>query len=268
MNIQNMQGALENAVIYTSNGSGMVMANRPLEIRHATVTRCKLGGINVGVSFPGNIRNSISWGNTTNNFGTALAKRIWNSDGGFAGKQGNINVDPKFMNVTKGDLRLAANTPCLNRADTTVAVLTASDFNENSRIIDHDLSGSSLPDMGAYERAVWFTVASSPAYLGRSIGFKTTGAHVSPSPAGVSVYFLGAMDIRFPWNNFGMELVGLAGLTVMGTANMDSVLQIPIPNNMSLNGITIGIQPLNLSTAVIGRGHFGTLYRSTLRVAP
>jgi len=265
-NIQAIRGALENAVVYASSGYGIVAANLPIEIRHATVTMCKLGGIDLAASFPGNVRNSISWGNTTRNFGSMLAQRIWNSNGAATSNQGNINVDPKFMNAAKGDLRLAASSPCLNRADTQVAILTASDYSENSRIIDHDLSGNSLPDMGAYERAVWITVASSPAYLGRTINFKTTGAHVSPSPAGVSVYFLGGMDISFPWANFGMELVGLAGLSVMGNAAMDTNFPIVIPNNSSILGFTIGIQPLNFSSVAVGRGHFGTLYRSTIRM--
>ncbi len=71
---------------------------------------------------------------------------------------GNINIDPQFVNLVTGDLRLGSSSPAIDRGATLIdaAPFTAGfqplplfDLAGNPRVVDGD--GHADVDMGAYE---------------------------------------------------------------------------------------------------------------------
>jgi len=101
-----------------------------------------------------NVLNSILWDNTVNgneiwfDDGTRslIDVRYTNVMGGYDG-EGNLNLRPGFVNVADTNFHLAEWSPMIGAADT--ALFTSLDYDLNPRTI----SGTTWPDMGAYEHA-------------------------------------------------------------------------------------------------------------------
>lgn len=259
MQFYQLPGRLENPVVYKSLGDGIVLSHGTFDIHHATVTGCAKSGFLASSGYLGKIRNSISWNNQGGNFTGIKETALSYSNGAFHGKNHNINVDPRFVNVATGDLGLANSSPCLDQGSHAAALLTARDHRENSRILDSTLTGNAKADMGAYEDALWWTSSNGPARRGATLSLTTGG------PAGISIYFLGSMDLSFFMPPYGIENAGLVPLFVMGSAVVGNKFDLPIPNQTKLEGVSIALQALTLSTAKPGKGQFGNLYRSTIR---
>jgi hypothetical protein len=66
------------------------------------------------------------------------------------GVNGNINANPQFVDAASGDYRLLATSPCVDAGTNTFVVSTV-DLDWHPRIVDGDLNGDSIVDMGAYE---------------------------------------------------------------------------------------------------------------------
>jgi hypothetical protein len=64
--------------------------------------------------------------------------------------EGNIDVEPMFMNPGAGDFRLAYGSPCID-AGTNLTDLLTTDLDGNPRPLDGNWDGSAAFDMGAYE---------------------------------------------------------------------------------------------------------------------
>lgn len=112
---------------------------------------------------PGWIENTILWGNPVRlGAGTTLTVRTTclaeaNSYPG----NGNINADPKFVDLFGGNLRLGAGSPCIDRGNNYMDYhptvpgfqsLPDTDMDGNWRIVDGNGDGTATVDMGAYER--------------------------------------------------------------------------------------------------------------------
>lgn len=93
------------------------------------------------------IENCIVWDNSPEQVtsGTHATVTYSNVQGGFAG-DGNIDVDPLFIDPANGDYRLQANSPCVNTGDPDGVIETlGTDLDGRPRI-----AGGRV-DMGAYE---------------------------------------------------------------------------------------------------------------------
>lgn len=98
------------------------------------------------VEFP-LVQNSIVWGNTPDSFAGHLVRSVTFSDieGGYEG-EGNIDVDPQFVDPAMGDYRLSRSSPCIE----------AGDWYFREERVTRDLDGHARwlcerVDMGAYE---------------------------------------------------------------------------------------------------------------------
>ncbi len=259
MEILRLAGNLENMVVWDAALTGIKIHGGSYDIVHATVVDC--GGIGMEEThsaYSGKVRSSIVWNNTGGNFGgSLLVSEVLNTNGGFAGSNGNINQAPQFVNQAQGDLRLSAASPCLGMADFAAALAVKKDFDEHSRVLDPSFSGLAMPDMGAYERWTYSLKTTGQPQLGTTMTFKLEG------PAGLSTSFLGFLNGGFFLGPFGIELAGVnifflgAGAVPVGQA-----MSLSIPNIQSLVGLNFGVQGLALPASNPGRGSFSNLYRS------
>ncbi|MCP4690960.1 MAG: hypothetical protein GY859_23105 [Desulfobacterales bacterium] len=103
------------------------------------------------------ITNCIFWGNVAgaDNEIYNLAECstiITHSDiqGGWPG-EGNIDSDPLFAHQAGGVLRLKAGSPCIDAGDNASPDIPAADFEGNNRVMDGDMDGAAVVDMGVDE---------------------------------------------------------------------------------------------------------------------
>lgn len=160
--------ALINSVFWGNGAAGLgggVAAFR------GSVTGCTLvdntagagGGLAVGFGGAVPVANSILWGNTA--AFTAFAQLYsggqvvaCNVEGGWAG-EGNLNADPRFVDRTGGDFRLAADSPCRNAGHNAWVPADVIDLDEDgdtAEPLPWDGEGlarvaEAVVDMGAYE---------------------------------------------------------------------------------------------------------------------
>jgi serine protease len=67
------------------------------------------------------------------------------------GINGNISVNPLFINPATNNYHLQAGSPSIDTGDNTGANLPVTDFDKNPRIFDGDHNGTAIIDMGVYE---------------------------------------------------------------------------------------------------------------------
>ncbi len=67
------------------------------------------------------------------------------------GLNGNVSVDPLFVDPENGDYRLQADSPVIDAGDNEASDLPDTDFDGNDRVVDGDGDGEAVVDMGAFE---------------------------------------------------------------------------------------------------------------------
>ncbi len=250
-----LSGAGMNWVANACNNAGIRLTGGGFDVVHATVTACGTG-VN-GTGWTGNVRNSIAWGNTTN-FAAIPQARVFNSDGAFAGINGNLNVDPQFVAPATGDYHLQGSSPCIGNGDVAVAIATEKDWDEQPRLIDSTLSGTAAPEMGAFERPIWQMTVNGVSRLGATVTFQVNGA------PGTSFYVLGALDGSFYLGNYGMGLAGLSPLILVALP-VGTPFSVTIPQDLNLLGLMAGIQTLTALGSNPALGSTTNLYRAVVR---
>jgi hypothetical protein len=102
------------------------------------------------------VRNSIVWGNATDQIGadeSTVAVDYSNVEGGYTGT-GNIDADPLFVDAPGGDLHLSSGSPCIDAADGDLA--PEFDIEGNERVDDPLTANTGVGtpdyvDIGAHE---------------------------------------------------------------------------------------------------------------------
>lgn len=82
---------------------------------------------------------------------------VW---GGYAGT-GNIDADPLFTDAANGHFHLQSGSPCIDTGTNFAAEIPPLDFEGDPRIVDGDLDGTAVVDMGADEATIGFPCACS-----------------------------------------------------------------------------------------------------------
>ena len=151
------QGALLSSCVFARNSAGgdggaLAVPRERASVVHGTLRGNTAGdaggGIRVGEDANVDVVNSILWQNGWAQLSSSGTLTVTYSDvqGSYPGA-GNIDEDPLFLGIARGDLRLRPGSPALD-AGIVVPGLTATDLDGGPRVV------GPAPDMGAYETDV------------------------------------------------------------------------------------------------------------------
>ena len=130
----------------------------------STLNNCTVAGNTAGV-YAGGISNitdlsrpynCIIWSNllesgATDDCSHTQSFYVYNTCAlGLTAENGNISVNPLFVDAAAGNYRLQTNSPCIDRGSNTYAP-NLPDLDGNARMVDGDTNGTATVDMGAYE---------------------------------------------------------------------------------------------------------------------
>lgn len=136
-------------------GGGLSARRSNYELVNATLagnTASQTGGGIYNNDSAGLISNGILWTNTPNNiqFGELVVSYCLTT--GFTSGEGNLEVDPGFMDPNSGDFHLRAGSPAIDSgSNEQVPALLSSDLDGYARVSDGDTVAGAQVDRGAYE---------------------------------------------------------------------------------------------------------------------
>ena len=142
---------------------------------------------------------------------SARLRRLLACDGTSSPAGGNLNLDPLFVDLSAGDLRLQPGSPCIDAADSAAAVASVKDHDEHSRLLDPTLSGVLRADMGAYEHHRWNLRVSGEPRPGSALQLEVEG------PSGLAAFLVG---------QDGAELQDPLGFRLLGSGPETAVVGI------------------------------------------
>ena len=179
-----------------SGGAGYTVGGNPRFLNCTFVGNSAVTGGGLFFAGPGQVRNSIFWGNTAGTWPQVYGGSVEYScvEGGHGGT-GNIQKNPQFLDQAAGDLRLNAVSPCAeagNSADIAADLTDMDGDGDTTEAAPLDLSGAPrlrgvAVDMGAYEVA-----DPTPA---------------PPAPSNLSATAVSSQRIDLSWNAPGSPLV-------------------------------------------------------------
>ncbi len=256
-------GDVDNLIAFDC-ANGIRLEGGSFNLRHATVTGCSAKGLEVLGAFTGLIQNSISYGNGSNFVGTtALNLFSSNGDSNLVGINGNLDVDPMFVDSTPmvGDLTLDPASPCIGTADFFVSLSVGSDFLDSTRVSDQNLDGLALSDMGAFELAPYFMVFAGTPVSGNTMFFAMLG------PIGIGFLYLGLDDgLPFYFHPYGLYLAGDANAPFYQLA-VDANFGYPItfPLEPTLVGTRFSVQMVGATAGNLAVGSFTNTYHGMIQ---
>lgn len=257
-------GAMENWVVREAGGAGIDVNGNNLQIINATVVGCAVGGVDRGIFTGCTIHNSIVWNNVGGELLGYTPSEVFNcdADGVFAGSNGNISIDPQFVDEAAGDFHLDATSPCIGAADSLLAAALVTDHNDFSRLLDDDLDGLPFADMGAFERELYVTTVTGVPRLGTTMTF---GADITNGPGAFAVLIVGVLDGSTFILPYGFISVGdLATILPANTIAMGESIIAPLPADPPLAGFSFGVQAFALVNGNPSVGQLTNRYVATL----
>lgn len=190
------QGLVSNVVVDGTSAHGVNFQGGAIIANHFTVIGAGGDGFHSGSGFSGSIANSNSWNNIGGNYGGFLnAIQVKNSNGGFSGINGNLDVDPLFEPCEQA---LSSLSPLIGAGDKSCDTLGT------DRLGAPRTSGLELQtDMGALEY-----VPTGLSRTGLAAGGEQLTLSLEPNaPAGVVSFIFGFGQTEIPINGLGALLV-------------------------------------------------------------
>lgn len=171
-----------------------------------------------------------------------------------------IDVDPQFVDLANGDLRLQPTSPLKNLVPLSGQLVAPSgilgtffpftlptsgvdhvmDYRGRPRIIDDDLAGPNpfRADIGAFEHSPYEVVVTGEPVLGTNVYYEIVGP---PGPALLALGFGGA-DVFVPPFGFLLAIDGLPSALLTFNIQSNNPLPIYVPNVPSFEGLEISLQ--------------------------
>jgi hypothetical protein len=155
--IRNNSAVAQGGALWTGNGTTSMFTN-------CTIYGNSVGGVGGGLfnSFGAPVfTNCIFWDNSAAMGGAGIRNE---SDSAAAIVRysdvqgtpvypgtGNITADPMFVNPAGDDLHLVTGSPCIDTGTNGISNIEVEDFENRPRIVDGNVDGTAVVDMGAYE---------------------------------------------------------------------------------------------------------------------
>ncbi len=278
INIAQNGGGCRNLVAFGNSGDGIVLSATAVSLIHATVAANQGRGVVSEGTHSGAASASISWFNGVNpndNFvgfvdGLGLPARIFSSNGSpaHAGTQNNFVADPLFTDPNNGDLSLSLFSPCVGNAGAPNDAFTYEDHDGRSRVLDHNLFGFALPDIGAYEYAVYDATIAGVPRLGSSVAIVVDGQPFQGNPPGAGILFfggpfLGVGQFLPPYGNANIQQPGFPFFSVTWAFN-GTPFHVDFPNDQTFLGLPLGLQVLTVQLSNVGTGNWTQAFHGTL----
>lgn len=217
------------------------------DVENCSVLNSTTFGITKGSRALVKVYNSIVWGSGRQNYNGFVAGDVFNSVGGFDGKNGNLDKDPRL----DSNQRPRADSPVIDRGDSKYLRGATQDGAFRPRTLDGKLNGSFEPDIGAYEYSPWTS---------RSTGDWTPGGRITveipTGPSALAGHFLGFGGPVVTVAPLGTLNSGLAGFLTLTWLSTQQKMLLPVPNDPKLKGVKLFLQPLVLASLSPVRGHF------------
>ena len=242
---------LEDTAVFGSRCGDSSLGCRPeaLYLTHpASLLRCTIAG-NTGPALrtvdigEAELRDSIVWFNALESGGEALLGTVTlhgcSVQGGWSGPgRDNFGANPLFVDLPAGDLRLRADSPCVDRA--TGAAVPGRDAAGNARPLDGDLDGELRGDLGAFE--------STPlTWVGERLAPDLLRVELS-GPSNLQGYLvLGTASPGVVLDPLGPLFLDPAGAHLRPLGPLPQARELPVPPGLPpgarLQGIAIDVQP-------------------------
>jgi hypothetical protein len=252
---------LDHLVAFGCVGNG-VRFDGAATLRHATAASCGGVGIRSGASGtgPGAAINCVSHGNVGGAYAGFGAAALTYCLGAAAGiGVGNFVADPLFTNMAAGDLSLQSGSPCLGVAEPFTSFGMVFDADEGSRILDGELTGVALPDLGAYERHPYRLTMTGRPWSGDTLTASVSG------PPGIYALAFGLVLPADPIVPYGFLLLGpSATTTTLAVLPVGTPFVFAMPDVSAYAGQTFGLQALGVPLSAPSLGAFSNLYRGVL----
>ena len=129
-----------------------------LDLQNSTIVDGAMNGVRNAQGRPVTVSSSILWGNAHDDLYNANCASVRSS---LTGRpdcsiyNGNVSVDPRFIDAPGGDYRLSPDSPAIDRgtSPTEYSGSPCTDLDGRRRLQDHDGDGDATSDIGAYELA-------------------------------------------------------------------------------------------------------------------